>query len=189
MTTIYRNRYECYDDGRVFDLKRNCWSAQTVNGRYLEIYIEGMGSIGVHRVIWQAFNGPIPEKCHIHHISQNPKDNSLLNLECKDGHQHLHEHREGKVPNFEWTEQRTAKRLQTRKQNAIGNPNYGTSEHSGEKNGMYGKKHTDEWKKQHSADMSGEKNPNFGKKWTPEAIARRVAKYKQNRLKKLAQNQ
>lgn len=33
----------------------------------------------------------------------------------------------------------------------------------GEKNGMYGKKHTDEWKEEHSKRMSGENNPNYKK--------------------------
>ena len=111
MTTIYRNRYECYDDGRIFDLKRSCWTTQTLNGKYLEVYINGLGSRPVHRVVWEAFNGPIPKDCDIHHKSKNTLQNELSNLECKNRYDHLHDHRVGKAPNFEWTEERTAKRL------------------------------------------------------------------------------
>ena len=183
MDIIYRNRYKCFDNGKIFDLKRNCWTTQTLNRKYLEVFIYGIGSVPVHRVIWEAFNGPIPKGYDIHHISKNTLQNELSNLECKQSHKHLSEHKKGKAPNIEWTEQRTAKRLQTRRQKKAIDPSYGTYEHSGEKNGMYGKHHSQQTRKAISERTKGENNPNYGKKWTKEALQRRSAKRKENQLK------
>lgn len=187
MEVVYRDRYKCYDDGRIYDLKRDCWTTQTLYGKYYTVFIYGIGSMNAHRVIWEAFNGPIPSGYNIHHKNKNPLDNNISNLQCIEEHQHLSEHRKGHAPNFEWTKERTAKRLQTRKQKRAENPQYGISHKFGQLNGMYGKKHTEQWRKEHSEAMTGSKNPNFGKKWTKEAIQRRVAKFKQNKLKKLQQ--
>ena len=35
----------------------------------------------VHRVVWEAFNGPIPNGMDIDHIDGNPRNNSLKNLQ------------------------------------------------------------------------------------------------------------
>ena len=187
MEIIFKNRYKCFDDGRIYDLKRNCWTTQTLNGKYFEVFIHGVGSIPGHRVIWEAFNGKIPEGFDIHHKNKQSFQNNLSNLECKEEHAHLSEHKQGQAPYFEWTEERTAQRLQTRNQKKAENPQYGIAHNCGEKNGMYGKKHSQQWKKEHSAAMTGKNNPNFGKKWTKEAIERRTAKRKENLLKKKLQ--
>ena len=34
----------------------------------------------VHRLVWEAFNGPIPEGIQVNHIDENPENNSLDNL-------------------------------------------------------------------------------------------------------------
>ena len=34
----------------------------------------------LHRLVWEAFNGPIPEGMHVNHINEDPKDNRLCNL-------------------------------------------------------------------------------------------------------------
>lgn len=34
----------------------------------------------VHRLVWEAFNGPIPEGMQVNHISERPWDNRLENL-------------------------------------------------------------------------------------------------------------
>lgn len=34
----------------------------------------------VHRLVWEAFNGPIPEGMVINHIDENPENNNLINL-------------------------------------------------------------------------------------------------------------
>lgn len=49
-------------------------------------------TIGVHRLVYETFFGPIPEGYDIHHINHNPKDNRVINLcsiEAKK-HQRLH---------------------------------------------------------------------------------------------------
>ena len=37
----------------------------------------------VARVIWEMFNGPIPEEMVIDHLNGNPRDNRISNLACK----------------------------------------------------------------------------------------------------------
>lgn len=37
-------------------------------------------SFSVHRLVWEAFNGPIPEGMQVNHIDENPENNSLDNL-------------------------------------------------------------------------------------------------------------
>lgn len=38
----------------------------------------------VHRLVWEAFNGPIPEGMQINHINENKGDNRLENLNTMD---------------------------------------------------------------------------------------------------------
>ena len=35
----------------------------------------------IHRFVWEAFNGPIPEDKVVDHINENPQDNRLDNLQ------------------------------------------------------------------------------------------------------------
>lgn len=46
--------------------------ATTVAGRAAGLY--------QHRVVWEAAHGPIPAGFHVHHIDENPANNSLDNL-------------------------------------------------------------------------------------------------------------
>ena len=46
---------------------------------YLRMTIKGERT-NVHRVIWQMFNGEIPEGMEVHHINGNKKDNHIDNL-------------------------------------------------------------------------------------------------------------
>jgi hypothetical protein len=39
-------------------------------------------TLSVHRCVWAAFNGPIPEGHEINHKNKQKLDNSLENLEC-----------------------------------------------------------------------------------------------------------
>ena len=36
----------------------------------------------VHRLVWEAFNGSIPEGYHVDHMDNNPSNNRLDNLQC-----------------------------------------------------------------------------------------------------------
>lgn len=40
-------------------------------------------TLGVHRIIWEMFNGEIPEGMLIDHLDGNPHNNVLSNLSCK----------------------------------------------------------------------------------------------------------
>lgn len=48
--------------------------------------------IRLHRTVWEAANGPIPDGYHVHHIDGDRSNNQLKNLELKLGHDHLSEH-------------------------------------------------------------------------------------------------
>lgn len=49
-------------------------------------------SFGLHRVIWEAVNGPIPPNHHIHHMDGDKSNYSIGNLllMTKSDHQRLH---------------------------------------------------------------------------------------------------
>jgi HNH endonuclease len=42
----------------------------------------------LHRDVWQAAHGPIPDGCHIHHADGNWDNNDVANLECITASQH-----------------------------------------------------------------------------------------------------
>jgi hypothetical protein len=72
--------------------------------------------------------------------------------------------------NFNISHEAIKKSVATKRKNGFFNP---------KKNPMYGKKHTEEVKKEHSERMSGVKNPNYGKQFSQEtkekmAIARKL---------------
>lgn len=48
----------------------------------------------LHRVVWEAANGPIPpgKGWHIHHVDSNPDNNCLGNLELRQATEHAAEH-------------------------------------------------------------------------------------------------
>lgn len=50
----------------------------------------GIGRL--HQEIWKAANGPIPDGHHVHHKDGDPLNNSIDNLECLPGVDHLHHH-------------------------------------------------------------------------------------------------
>lgn len=47
------------------------------------------GGAKLHRDVWIGAFGPVPKRCHIHHRDNDPFNNSLSNLECQDGSEHL----------------------------------------------------------------------------------------------------
>lgn len=62
----------------------------------------------LHRVVWEHFNGTIPEYYHVHHIDKNKDNNNISNLELIECHAHLSEH--GKL-NFEANRSKYLKHL------------------------------------------------------------------------------
>lgn len=50
-------------------------------------------TLRLHRSVWIAAHGPIPEGHDVHHRNENPLDNSLGNLECLPRGEHFRHHR------------------------------------------------------------------------------------------------
>lgn len=76
-------RYKCYKGRRYFTQHKN----------------------SMHRVVWEYYNGIIPDGYEIHHIDENPHNNRIENLELvKAGdHQKIHSSKRSKdwVSNFQ----------------------------------------------------------------------------------------
>lgn len=47
--------------------------------------------VRLHRVVWEAIHGPVPDGMHIHHIDGDRANNALSNLECLEAEKHLGE--------------------------------------------------------------------------------------------------
>lgn len=94
----YEGLYEASNLGRVKSLERYVKHGgllicrkerilkpflQRQNKRYLQVRLYKDGSkklFSVHRLVWEAFNGKIPEGMQINHINEDPSDNRLENL-------------------------------------------------------------------------------------------------------------
>jgi len=83
--------------GRVSFLKyktHTTYGTLTENGRY--VVIISQKKYQVHRLVWNVFNGEIPDGYHIHHIDENPQNNHLDNLALMPSNEHLKMHKTGK---------------------------------------------------------------------------------------------
>lgn len=67
-----------YRDGKLY---REGKEAGWIDGRYRRLKIGGK-TYRTHRVVWEMFNGPIPEGMEIDHINHNRFDNRIENLRC-----------------------------------------------------------------------------------------------------------
>ena len=89
----YEGLYQASNLGRVKSLERLDAIGRKVNEKILKSARDRYGyyriqlwkqSIGkayqVHRLVWSAFNGPIPEGMQVNHIDEKPSNNSLSNL-------------------------------------------------------------------------------------------------------------
>lgn len=50
------------------------------------------GIESLHREVWKAAHGPIPDGCHIHHVDHDPANNDLSNLVCMTEDEHREHH-------------------------------------------------------------------------------------------------
>lgn len=55
----------------------------------------------LHRVVWEYYNGPIPEGYHVHHKDGDPSHNDIGNLELVKGSEHLHKHQQEHVADLD----------------------------------------------------------------------------------------
>lgn len=46
----------------------------------------------LHRAVWEAYNGPIPEGYHVHHLDEDRGNNQIENLALMPGIEHVRQH-------------------------------------------------------------------------------------------------
>lgn len=82
----YEGLYQASNLGRIRSFKYNnvrvLKPGKTREGYYIVIlYLNSVRkNVSVHRLLWTAFNGPIPEGLQINHLNENKADNRLENL-------------------------------------------------------------------------------------------------------------
>ena len=77
----FEGRYEVSNLGNVKSLTRNKLLKPRSNQKYLFVALgKSHKPKYIHRAVWEAFNGPIPEGLQINHNDENKLNNSLSNL-------------------------------------------------------------------------------------------------------------
>lgn len=79
----FRNSpYYATEDGKILNLEKKIELNPSRTGKYYRINAAyGLNKkFLVHRMVWEAFNGPIPENVDIDHIDGDQSNNSLNNL-------------------------------------------------------------------------------------------------------------
>lgn len=56
------------------------------------VYYTATGGERLHRAVWKAHHGTIPDGWHVHHADHDPLNNAIENLDCKPASDHLSEH-------------------------------------------------------------------------------------------------
>lgn len=78
--------YADSENGHIWSEKRHKWLSEgTLPKGYknVSLYVdeqEEKKSFRVHRLIWESFNGEIPQGLEVNHISEDKSDNRLANL-------------------------------------------------------------------------------------------------------------
>ena len=84
MAQFRNSPYYATKDGRIINVSKNIEMKLEHSGNYLRFtgrYNLNNKHFLVHRVVWEAFNGPIEDGYDIDHIDGNPHNNHLDNLE------------------------------------------------------------------------------------------------------------
>lgn len=79
----YSNYLVLPNEGLIYSLKRNRYVGCKLKDGYWQCTLSannGEWKTGVHRVIWIAVNGDIPEGLEVNHIDENKSNNSINNL-------------------------------------------------------------------------------------------------------------
>ena len=63
----------------MINIEENYMEGQYLSGGYYKVTLDGKVH-GVHRLVWEAANGPVPAGFVVDHIDRNPLNNELSNL-------------------------------------------------------------------------------------------------------------
>ena len=88
----------CREDGAVYIKNRWTFGTTTHYG-YKQITV-GRKSFRLHRVLWEAFNGPIPDGLQIDHINRNKLCNNLSNLRICTPSENCRNRKQSDFPNL-----------------------------------------------------------------------------------------
>lgn len=146
----YEGLYSITIDGKVWSHRgKGKWIIPIDNGTgHLRVQLCKNGvkeRVYVHRLVAEHFIGNIPEGMVVHHRDENPYNNEVSNLEICTPECNLSYSNTGKIP---WNKgkrgcysESTLKKI--------------SDATRGEKNPMYGKKHTEETKRKMSESKKG----------------------------------
>lgn len=157
-----------YPDGHIQKYKGKIISGYKHSSGYIIVDLRGK-KYRVHRLVGEAFIPNPDNKPDIDHINTNKADNRVDNLRWVTKEENM----KNEITNSRCSKIHTGKTLSEEHKKHI------SESVSGEKNGFYGKQHTEEAKKKISEANKGKPSPNKGKK---------SRNYQKNKLKK-CQNQ
>lgn len=84
------------DKSKGHQAGRRSLAEQEFNGKVYHLYkgerYFSRGRYRLHRVVWEYYNGPIPEGYDVHHKDHNPQNNDISNLVCIPTAKHRQEH-------------------------------------------------------------------------------------------------
>ena len=103
----YEGRYQVSNLGKVWSIKRK-QQMKPYKDKYGYLYIQlpqrdgnvKFKSHKVHRLVYEAFHGPIPAGYEVDHLDQNKQNNNIKNLVALSHGDHVRRHRSG-VPRSE----------------------------------------------------------------------------------------
>lgn len=79
----YEGLYQASNLGRIKSIRKNIILKPCLPNGYVQVRLSKNGIITnlyVHRLVWEAFNGKIPEEMQVNHINEVKNDNRLINL-------------------------------------------------------------------------------------------------------------
>lgn len=84
----WKNYYKYNDDGTLLNIKTNKIAGGLNKEGYIRIRLNGV-EYRAHRIIWEMFNGKIPEGMLVDHINRIKTDNRIENLRLATQSQNL----------------------------------------------------------------------------------------------------